>query len=95
MQFYEDHNPMSFYGGQPSRMLPPIIGLGNGLEGPVAVSSALPAFQAAAISAYGSTIPSTLSSLVLGITAGSNGLAANALTQLYQQQQVDNCKDPT
>ena len=90
MPFYEDQSPMQYYGGQQNRMLPPITGLGSvaGLDGPMAVGSTLPALQAAALSAYGSAMPATLSSLVLGIAAGTNGMAANALTQLYQQQQV-------
>ena len=88
MTFYDESQSMPFYLSKQNVMLPPIVGLGAGanMEGPVTVSSSLPAFQAAAISAFSPSISPALSSLVLGIAAGTNGMAANALSQLYQHQ---------
>jgi hypothetical protein len=103
MPFYEEQSPMHFYGGPPSMMLPPIVGLGVGKDvGPVTVNPALPALQAAAMSQFVPTIspglsslvlgmtPGTTSSLILGMPTGTNSIATNALAQFYQQQQVAN-----
>jgi len=97
MSFYEDQPSLPFYGGQHHRLahfapqLPPIVGLGAvaGMEGPLSVNPAIPTFQAAAMTALNHSISPALSSIVLGMSAGNSSIAANALTHLYQQRQVD------